>query len=125
MTRERACAACDGTGRQPAWCEPCASYHGMDRRCAACTGTGRILESIPASDAIADAETLFSAARVHYDYVSGEFVLNVLNEDAMTARLWQAGLLGHYISYECADSARDAARAAFRAVPGLRELKGE
>jgi hypothetical protein len=70
-------------------------------------------------DALSDAETLRQAWRLaasEYPGVAERFRLEYMT----TARLWQAGLLGHYLSWECADSARDAARVAFRAVPGLR-----
>lgn len=53
QSKTRPCTACDGTGTEP---DPV--YNGLPYDCAACDGSGQITDRIPASDAIADAETL-------------------------------------------------------------------
>lgn len=119
--RERACKACEGTGSQnprfrhrggeTAWRESRAG-----QACLACIGTGRVTERIPASDAIADAETLRrnsrlpgSGPRFHWDVFDAE---NMAAWSFVTERV-NGIVTGH-------PAALAAARAAFRAVPGLR-----
>jgi hypothetical protein len=97
----RECQACDGTGRVP-W-----------RMCAACRATGRISERIPASDAIADAETL---ARNVCVGPHGESCSSLCEADASEYADSDSRVPGciptnHYAA---------AASAAFRAIPGLR-----
>lgn len=86
--------------------------------CPVCRGAGRISDRMPAADALADAETL---RLLWHERAEGFNLPDRFRVEHQTVALfWQAGSLGHYIPHECADSARDAARAAFRAVPGLR-----
>lgn len=146
MTKQRPCDACGGTGRRyplPSsnvcvcshslghhrntgtsgwdsctWGCGCLDYdaqtaHAKDL-CPACSGRGWQSDAMPVADALADAETLRQAA---WEYDTR--LANVLRK---------ARVLGALSMREvCAETAVshlaafDAARAAFRAVPGLRE----
>jgi hypothetical protein len=94
------------------------NYAERGNRCPVCQGAGRISDVMPAKDALADAETLrgFWHELARETGVEARFHLT----QQTTARLWQNGMFGHYLPWECADSASSAARAAFRAVPGLK-----
>jgi hypothetical protein len=120
---ERACQACDGT-----------------KPCVPCAGSGRISESIPASDAIADAETLLRVASVTADSGYRRCVDGTNDKRTplgraqaegscaaaifRTANTYLAANAGHLLSEQAPKLAHryanDAARAAFRAIPGLR-----
>jgi hypothetical protein len=111
----RPCRACGGTG--------CAEFLSFSRPCClacdgtgcpiclACDGTGRIEDTgyMPASDAQADARTLIES-------LDGERALGLrrLRTALQDARNW-----GACMSWSD-HAATMAARAAFRAVPGLR-----
>jgi hypothetical protein len=87
--------------------------------CPVCLGSGRISDRTPAADAIADAETLrFVAAET-----CGGDPYPLLTEQAKVAEvcaLGEYGYAGNNWHNEAAYWALYAARAAFRAVPGLR-----
>lgn len=128
MRVDHECSACGGTG-----CRFESTHGGRLRPCEApcpvCLGTGRISDRMPVADALADAETLRAFQRDPYP---PNFLLRTLAPDAyatehgalrcgVSADLWARG---HFYETEWAlvDDAAHAARAAFRAVPGL---KGE
>lgn len=103
----RACAACGGSGMIWQWCDKSRT---RDERvvCPVCLwrNNGRISDRMPAADAMADAETL----RLHG--MPGD-----IREYGATAALLlytteMVDAAPHYARLE--------ARAAFRAVPGLR-----
>lgn len=109
------CAACCGDGKVPY------THHrgwACVKPCPVCLGAGRISDVMPVSDSIADAETLRGSWEIVYEHTTGEFAITGLTERT-TAHLWTSGF-GGYIPGECAEAASAAARAAFRAVPGLR-----
>lgn len=87
------CDACGGTGG--------GTYDARNPPCPVCLGSGTISDRMPVADAVADAETL--RANNYLDGVSSDCLR------APMSTLWS------YID------ARGSARAAFRAVPGLRE----
>lgn len=83
---------------------------GVQRSCPVCLGAGRFSDRMPARDALADAETLLSALKVcKHDtvqcYVDGAWA----SARASAGEIEPSGMW-----------AERAARAAFRAVPGLR-----
>lgn len=103
--------------------------------CPACSGSGRVVESIPAADALADAETLqryawsllptvrrrwvdhrLNAGRTYL--ACPEFLADVTSADASS--LAKLVSIWHYTEDEAVAQAGRYARAAFRAVPGLR-----
>lgn len=122
MTRK--CEGCGGSGH--VGCARFASYHSHEPGrsgsktyyhafacdildCSACLGAGVVEERIPAADAMADAETLHS--------VGGRAVQIRHDLDFF-------GFLRHPVATHCQSAyniAWQVARAAFRAVPGLRE----
>lgn len=82
--------------------------------CPVCRGAGRISDRMPAADAVADAETLRLALKITKSgnpdcYVKGGFAVAALVHPGVVHQLDAA------VPY-----AIEAARAAFRAVPGLR-----
>ena len=87
--------------------------------CLSCFGAGRISDVMPASDALADAETMVMVLRD----MNARGAIGVL--DCLSA-LGTAAANGRYAAAEASTwasasyRAHDAARAAFRAVPGLR-----
>lgn len=108
----RLCRICGGSGLNEDW-------RGGDlveswELCAACGGDGQFPARVPASDAMADAETLRLAwvDRARRLYGVPESFIVVFHT---TAHMWRNAEI-----LECYNSARYAARAAFRAVPGLR-----
>lgn len=112
--KQRPCRACDGRGLNHA-----GNYYEVTPAdiCAACDGSGRIEERIPASDAIADAETLQRWGTFSDDFVDasgfGACVVRGINdmEDGCGCFVCR-----RYIY----NDALEAARSAFNAVPGLR-----
>lgn len=103
-SKSHPCAACDGYGQEIL---VAGSFDGVvpdvSVTCLVCLGAGRISDSMPASDAVADAETLrLNDARydwighAHYALESGQII---------TAR----------------QMATEDAHEVFRAVPGLRD----
>ena len=111
--KSHACDACGGTGDR--------GYIHLRRyvsggACPVCLGSGRISDRMPISDAVADAETLLR--------LSCEVVKPVWANDTLSAYV-----SGKAAVYHCEISnylyapirAREAAHAAFRAVPGLRD----
>lgn len=121
------CDACVGSGAEDTGCptDPCPVCPAT--RCPVCQGAGRLPDQMPAKDALADAETLRAFVR---DPHPPHLLLRVLAPDAyavdpralrcgVDAALWKRG---HFYETEGAlvDDATWAARAAFRAVPGLK-----
>lgn len=98
---------------------------GVSRFCPVCVGAGRISDKMPVSDALADAETLIRFA--------ADDPGNNIGDAAMHARSALAWGLATYVpgrtqgakTRKRTERVRTysvlAARAAFRAVPGLRE----
>lgn len=111
-SKTRTCLGCDGTGAAGV-CGACKTDY-CECGCWACQGSGVIEERIPASDALADAETLR--------------LTDLDEEDVYTARepgAWgdavrTAGTSTHYHNRDGYRFAVRAGSAAFRAVPGLR-----
>ena len=115
------CDACGGIGEQ---------YDTADVlvwTCPVCLGAGRISDVTPASDAMADAETLrrfadhvWSECETYADAASG---LPLLLDVARGRK--QGGRLGYYQRKGRLGAVKvlisDATHAAFRAVPGLRD----
>jgi hypothetical protein len=118
MANTRDCRACGGTGEPVcSWCSEGIHYttnfgctdsaHWPETACPVCLGSGRVEDRIPASDAVADAETLRLVA------------------DGKVATLLRGAENGRRsvaieYAYHGQGVAKGAARAAFRAVPGLR-----
>lgn len=121
MKRERACKGCDGSGyvhRPDFFSDMPHTGHAATcwcgaTDCPACLGTGRVVDHIPVADAVADAETLHT-----YAWDGGAEVgdLTPAYLDAAAVDLREDELLDDF----AAPIAESAARAAFRAVPGLR-----
>ena len=115
------CSACSGSGIE-GW----EGGSGCPGRCFACDGAGHISDRMPAADAMADARTLWHEAdrRGTLDPISkalgnaatyGDTVASLLQ------RVWPQSELGSTVLVAAAGAgAEKAARAAFRAVPGLR-----
>jgi len=106
------CSACGGTGKKPAWCgiEPAVP------QCRVCLGSGRISDRMPAADAMADAETLRPLS-VDSDHTQLHVAdAKLAQEYGNDAAAWMA----HESADLAATYATVAARAALRAVPGLR-----
>lgn len=97
----RPCKACEGTGYSALLCSRAPRCMCMDHPCEACAGSGQVSERIPAADAVADAETLRFALQD-----AGLGLALFYRADAFNA--------------EPPHETRVCARAAFRAVPGLR-----
>lgn len=125
------CSACDGTG-----CELCCFDHDhcgntsrfadCCRICPVCLGSGVISDAMPVSDALADAETLrleaevrWYAPRQRYEGI-GARTARWIDDAADIGRRLRAG---NDTTWIAAMDALFSARAAFRAVPGLREAK--
>ena len=108
------CAACGGSGRKflPPKEGSTHQPNGRHIKCPTCLGSGRISDRMPVADAMADAETL----RVHTArLLGGGHAWAALQHGVIAERrAWQGK------TAEAASFAREAARAAFRAVPGLR-----
>ncbi len=105
--RTRECKGCEGRG----W-DPFFGAHGFRFACAACQGSGTVSEPDSRKDAMADAEALYLAAPCL---------------DLSDAILWgkEARSFTDHPEWRRSERsvkkvARLAARAAFRAVPGLR-----
>jgi hypothetical protein len=115
-----ACAACGGSGREETCGDPrCPSCFELDA-CPVCLGVGSIPDQAPVADALADAETLRlgwwgnpEAPFVHEPFCAADHGAQAATKIAMG---WddEASIVWH---------AKAAARAAFRAVPALREAK--
>jgi hypothetical protein len=96
--------------------------------CPVCQGSGRISDRVPVSDSLADADALRLCASRLYGKGCQGFVRNRLIEADMygcEARGWsKQEPVGRYAGWDtaaiAADKAKRAARAAFRACPGLR-----
>jgi len=102
----RPCRACERTGCKFRH-EGCAA---RSHTCPACLGSGQVTDRIPAADAIADAETLRLLALAYFAIPLGD----ELDRAATHLSVQECGeRFASEISYL-------AARAAFRAVPGLR-----
>lgn len=112
-SKRRACLACGGTCGLSPFTEDGFYCPDNPNGCPACDGRGWQSDQMPASDAIADAETL-RLARTLAPYQTWLALQAaafcgrspVLFMDPTSEHAWEIG--------------RDAARAAFRAVPGLR-----
>ena len=113
------CGACGGLGRidKPHRIGGSSFYDGYATLvfCPVCLGSGRISDRMPAADAMADAETLLN--------------LSYTEPKDWAAEAWNTGgFIRWYLDREngicepeyLAVVAESAARAAFRAVPGLR-----
>jgi len=102
------CSACGGHGKahDPAYVRvyDCAA-------CPVCLGSGRISDRMPVADAMADAETLRNIANTYPHY--SRHLDETLDVQAAGPR---DGSWAYLTPYD----ARNAAHAAFRAVPGLR-----
>ena len=125
------CAACGGKcldQRHETPCEGHATCTACAEECAPCSvcgGSGRISDVMPVKDAIADAETLrYGSSEMRldpaYDYApvviaTFEAVIGARQCGQRARTLVDGGFWAGVWGY-----ARDAARAAFRAVPGLR-----
>lgn len=133
MTKQRPCDACGGTGERDValcycggladTCDGCPDCLGLgcyrererngSHDCPACSGRGWQSDAMPVSDALADAETLW---RFAWDGGAEVGDLTPAYLDAAAVDLREAELLDDF----AAPIAQSAARAAFRAVPGLR-----
>jgi len=103
MANTRDCRACGGDGRDIRHSAiPSLSTF---RPCPVCLGSGRVSDVIPAQDAVADAEILWWEIDHHWRGIISDRIGRAL------IQTWPSSA-GKY--------ARQAARAAFRAVPGLR-----
>lgn len=98
MSDPHECSACDGVSKIE---EP--NTLGLDtwHRCEVCLGASRISDRMPVSDALADAETL--RRELGPSVQIGNRYLGLLDDPRQSGKV-----------------ARVVARAAFRAVPGLR-----
>jgi hypothetical protein len=84
--------------------------------CPVCLGSGRISDRMPVADALADAETL-RALMIDAEHASGRLSdVKLAQEAGNDAEAWSA-YERDALAYVYASNA---ARAAFRAVPGLR-----
>lgn len=128
--QERDCRACGGTKSIPDYSRGYYTHSGVwlpgQDRCPVCLGAGRISDVRTARDAMVDAEAL----RLVVDAVhTNTSYLPQARATAFTIRLWlipaaEFGARAARYALEGWDAhglAWDAARAAFRAVPGLRE----
>ena len=124
------CAACGGTKVQPGnpfnGALDVAGVHGPRggwwRDCSVCAGAGRLPDRMPAADALADAETL---RRISDDIGGPDWSLDHSLPQSVWAKLSWKFDNAMYMASEGHDSLAkgwtyDLARAAFRAVPGLR-----
>lgn len=117
MTNTRECKACDGRGdvccydATVGFVGTCKSRcYRCDSACEVCDGSGQIRESIPASDAIADAETLRNQWRSMGWLESASAISTTLKRQSIaTVPDWMI-----------AEWTKGSTSAAFRAVPGLR-----
>jgi len=116
----RACRGCDGSGFD--YKHPDLSTFDSFEDCMVCGGTGRVEAKPPVSDALADAETLrrFCDANLY----SRDFPL--FSSYPLIA-IWKAGNSGwtrrsinRGREHEAWSRTECQARAAFRAIPGLR-----
>ena len=101
------CAGCGGSGKRATVGLPRLSQDWRDRVCLVCLGSGRISDRMPARDAVADAETLTSCLIAYGNAWKARALLN------WTTWPLSSVIIDYY-------DAIHAARAAFRAVPGLR-----
>lgn len=107
-SKQHKCDACGGTGDE---LEP---FNGLPYACDVCLGAGTISDVMPARDAVADAETLRAS-------IPAAVFPPKTGNDFRTANLltfvpeWDRDY-SQIVSFV----AREDARAAFRAVPGLR-----
>lgn len=114
------CSACGGTG-----CSVHVDHRASSQRvcrhapCQVCLGAGRISDAVTREDSIADAETLrMNAAAFHSPerfWYSGNDLTPLLAEAH-----WQAYMALNGALDFAQERGELAARAAFRAVPGLR-----
>ena len=95
------CAACGGSGLVPRY------FEGQQYMCPVCLGAGSISDKMPARDAVADADTLTSCLIAYGNAWKARALLN------WTTWPLNSAVIDYY-------DAIHAARAAFRAVPGLR-----
>lgn len=133
MRRERACNGCDGSGyvhRPDFFSDMPHTSHAATcwcgaTECESCLGTGRVVDHIPAADAVADAETLRAAfwdegGGAEWTDAPRGMLVNALRAsdygEASIAETCPAGRIQVVYAHAAA-----AARAAFRAVPGLRD----
>lgn len=110
MTQDHKCSACDGIGM--IFDE---SRNHPD--CQVCLGAGRISDRMPAKDAVADAETLFNAVSSHVMAWAWQDLVFLSYAPQYAAESIHYGMGD---PQDGAELARLAARAAFRAVSGLR-----
>ena len=115
---DRACMACGGIGwvQAPDIIRDTDGHVYSQALCPVCAGKRRISDRMPAADALADAETL---RRVWTRRVRARTLVGRAAErglDVVRMRPW----LGDEAVSLAGRFATEAARAAFRAVPGLR-----
>jgi len=108
MTSTHPCDACGGRGSY--YAAQLTSSRTVWTRCPVCLGAGQFPDRMPVADAVADAETL----RPWIPYTHWLFTPAVAN-----VIRYSRGSRGRAAEYAAFDAVA-AARAAFRAVPGLR-----
>ena len=123
-SKSHECAACGGSGKKATVGLPRLSQDWRDRVCPVCLGSGRVSDVIPARDAVADAETLHLASDdgrllpgLHLARIAAEWAEHWIRTTDRTGYR-PPKPIGH--SDKAYSSAARAARAAFRACPGLR-----
>lgn len=129
----RQCRACEGTGVEECpgmlACHRLAFIRGeacTDHTCHPCRGTGRVSERIGPEDALADSATFVSSHDVSTrvaPHDAGGMFCPYSPSCPMYPGIYGADVYGHVAGGRVAmavHSAREAARAAFRAVPALR-----
>jgi hypothetical protein len=121
-----ACDACGGSGQHHKYL-PDSNTVTVSYRCPVCQGAGRISDVMPAKDALADAETLTRFAnhdatpfmqRQREGWRYSRRAVQLAGR-VRTAILETIGL-HRYLPYPAPERVTRTARAAFRAVPGLR-----
>lgn len=108
------CGGCSGGGRYWDIRHSCARV-----ACPVCRGAGRFPDRMPARDAVADAETLRMVCGLIPAGIFGIGTAAAMLREPYT-NSWDGPELRDALEYLAPAQARLNARAAFRAVPGLR-----
>jgi len=121
QARAHECGACGGSGMKPQKADPVWPFKDS-KPCLVCLGSGRISDVMPVKDAMADALTATAIAS-HIYSVEHQTYGPAIRREALPL-MWLSGgsRLPLFKTREDRNYNRalHAARAAFRAVPGLR-----